>query len=89
MQLGGSPALFDEQMAVVARRVFVQLCVVCQLWQFMDQEPLCSITQVLVISQLDYCNGLMDKRAKSQDMNFHHQEVFKDSWTFPQLSSKL
>lgn len=47
-----------KQVAVVVRRVFVQLSLMHQLWAFLDQECLCSVTQALVISHFDYCNVL-------------------------------
>lgn len=46
----------EQQGAAMARRAFDQLYVVYQLCPFLDRENLCSVTQALVISHLDYYN---------------------------------
>ena len=53
-----SQLLLKEQVAVVARRALAQLCVVRQLYPFLDQEALQMVTHALVISHIDYCNAL-------------------------------
>lgn len=42
----------------MARRSFAHLQFVYQLQSSLDQNFLCSVTQALVISCLDYCNAL-------------------------------
>lgn len=46
--------LFKEQVAVVTRRTFMQLCIVHQLHPYMDPDALYVATHALVISWLDY-----------------------------------
>lgn len=60
-QLWDSPELVtpaEKASGSWARRIFVQLCVMHQLWSFLDQESLRSVIQALVVSLLDYCNVL-------------------------------
>lgn len=45
-----SQLLLDEQVAVAARRVFAELHLVHQLYLFLDQEALITLTHALVIS---------------------------------------
>lgn len=42
----------------MARRSFAHLQFVHQLQPSLDQNSLCSVTQALVVSCLDYCNAL-------------------------------
>lgn len=61
VQPEGSPnsqLLLKEQVAVVARTAFTQLCVVRQLLLFLNCEALRSVTHMPIISRLDYCNAL-------------------------------
>lgn len=48
------------ELAAMGRKVFAQLCVVCQFCPFLDHEALHKepghLAHALAISQLDYCN---------------------------------
>lgn len=67
MHFPGRPAmqsgvLLDSHLllkeAVIARMAFIQLCVVHQLYLFLDEEALCSVTDALVTFHVDYYNAL-------------------------------
>ncbi|XP_060542108.1 uncharacterized protein LOC132710271, partial [Pantherophis guttatus] len=48
----------EEHMMAVARGAFYQVRLIRQLRPFLDQDFLCTVTQALVTSRLDYCNAL-------------------------------
>uniref|UniRef100_A0A8C6YEM4 Reverse transcriptase domain-containing protein n=1 Tax=Naja naja TaxID=35670 RepID=A0A8C6YEM4_NAJNA len=48
----------EEQVGAVARGAFAQVRLVRQLRPYLDWDALCTITQVLMVSRLDYCNAL-------------------------------
>lgn len=50
--------LLKEQMEAVAKRVFAQISLVCQLHYYLDREAVNTIAHILVILLSDYCNVL-------------------------------
>ena len=48
----------DAQVSAVARNVFAQLKLLCQLCPFLEMSNLATVTHALVTSRLDYCNVL-------------------------------
>lgn len=54
-----APLSLDAQVSAVAKRMFVQLKLLCQPHPLLERSDLAMLTPVLVTSHLHYCNRLM------------------------------
>lgn len=71
--------LFEDQVAVMARRAFVQQWVVFQLCPFLDQQSQLAVSQALVTSRLNYYKALMGLALKSI-WSFNWFKMWQPTW---------
>lgn len=59
----------EEQEAVVARRIFAQISIVCQLYPFLNHEALFSYSHPSYL-QIEYCNVLIMGQSLNKIQKF-------------------
>lgn len=82
-----SQLLLEEQMAVLARRVFAQLCIVHHLCPFFNNEALLTVTCTLVTPRMDYYDDVYMRLPLKRYLKLHLVQSVTE-WTVMYVSRR-